>query len=199
MDISVKIRSYLQIFRELGITGLNTEAEAMAERNLFLHPEEPAELWEFITTILSYIGMGHYDERSWHWSPSSDTVYSFDPEALDSRKMYSLFLQGLSAITNGECTLAVGKEYEATEEEQHKVHFYFHGRSCEYTAKSSGDWFDLHILNEINALLKEEGIRKRFFFLVSGCQMIVIFYNTAEWAAAFTDRLDAPLYEYVDF
>ena len=194
MDLTVDIKQHLRILKELGITGIGDEIELMAERRLIICPEEAAEAWDITTTILSYTGMGHFDSAMRYWMPSSDTVYSFDAEALDPHKMYTFFLEGISAISQKEFPFLVLKEYEAIDGEPHKILFHHKNKQYEFVAKCSGDWFDLHILNFINAILEQEKIEKRFFFLVSGCQMIVVFYNTPEWADTFTERLGYPLY-----
>ncbi|MFR1518932.1 MAG: hypothetical protein ACLSVG_09220 [Clostridia bacterium] len=199
MDISVGIEKHLRVLKELGITGINAEMEAIAQRSLITRTEEAAEVWDIATTILSYAGMGRFDSSMRRWRPSSDSVYSFDAEALEPRKMYTFFLQGISSINQNEFSLSDLREYEAIDGEAHKIFFRYNGRPYEFVSSCSGDWFDLHILNFINAILEEEKKPKRFFFLVSGCQMVVIFYNTAEWADTFTERLGYPLYCTVDF
>lgn len=199
MDISVEIKRYLRTLKALGINGISKEIEALAERSLLMRSEEAAEVWDITTTILSYTGIGQFDSAMRRWSPSSDTVYSFDMEALDPGKMYTFFLQGISAINQKEFSIDTPKESVALDGEPHKIDFRYNGRPYEFAAKGSGDWFDLRILNFVNSILEENKSNKRLFFLVSGCQTIVIFYNTPEWADAFTEKLGYPLYCTVDF
>ncbi len=199
MELSAEIKKHLQALQELGITEISREIETLAERSLFLPSAEAAEAWAITTTVLSYTGMGEFDSAMRRWSPSSFSVYSFDPEALDPRRMYTFFLQGLSAISRSEFSITEAAEYDADGEEAHMIRFQKNGRPYEYVAQSGGDWFDLRILNFINSIQEKENCRHRFFFLVSGCQMIVVFYNTPEWAEAFTAKLGYPLYSAVDF
>lgn len=124
MDLTVDIKQHLRILKELGITGIGDEIELMAERRLIICPEEAAEAWDITTTILSYTGMGHFDSAMRYWMPSSDTVYSFDAEALDPHKMYTFFLEGISAISQKEFPFLVLKEYEAIDGEPHKILFH---------------------------------------------------------------------------
>lgn len=79
------------------------------------------------TTVLSYTGMGEFDSAMRRWSPSSFSVYSFDPEALDPRRMYTFFLQGLSAISRSEFSITEAAEYDADGEEAHMIRFQKNG------------------------------------------------------------------------
>ena len=142
-------------------------------------------------SLLSSEGYGSYDDN-WVWYPSSDSVYSFDCEVLDTSHMYTYFLRGVLAIS--------GEEFSLTyiEERQDEVDFYsssgtqtisfrYNDTPYYFRARYMGDWMDCTIIDYVNYVLETEGNPKRLWCIGDGGQGYIVFYNTEEWADQFRE------------
>lgn len=141
--------------------------------------------------VLSSEGYGNYDDN-WIWHPSSDSVYSFDCESLDSSRMYTYFLRGVLAIS--------GEEFSLTyiEESQKEVDLYsnsgaqtlsfrYNDTPYYFRARYMGDWMDCTIIDFMNNVFETEGNSKRLWCTGDGWQGYILFYNTEEWAKEFQE------------
>lgn len=66
---------------------------------------EDMEESQLIGMLLSNIGHGKFDFTDWSWEPLSDQIYSFDMEVFNTSCMYTTFLQGVRAITDGDLNI----------------------------------------------------------------------------------------------
>lgn len=148
--------------------------------------------------LLFNAGMGQYDD-AWNWSPSSDTVYSFDAEVFDVGRMYETFLTGISAIGQGKLTFTdVTEDMRDVNEEEgtgvRHVSFRLNGTPYAYDAREMQDWFDIGMLDFMNKALEAEGMPERLLFTSDGMQGVIVLFGTPQWARSFTEATGVALF-----
>lgn len=188
------------VLRELGLLQFTEERmEAEADEHIAILKELSLYFPQWVEyylepdylSLLSSEGYGSYDDN-WVWYPSSDSVYSFDCEVLDTSHMYTYFLRGVLAIS--------GEEFSLTyiEERQDEVDFYsssgtqtisfrYNDTPYYFRARYMGDWMDCTIIDYVNYVLETEGNPKRLWCIGDGGQGYIVFYNTEEWADQFQE------------
>lgn len=193
------VREAAAILDELEIASISGRMIVEFERSWNSVPKETRDSLDVITMLLAAVGVGHFDARTHEWTPTSDIVYSFDMEAFDIDRMYTLFLQGIQSISGEEFTIeqireeSGGAEYP-TGRETKRVRFLFDGRECMYRAQVNHDWFDVGILDYMNEVLADTGNPKRLYFMSDGYQECIIFYCTEFWARRFEKKTGCRLY-----
>lgn len=203
---NLTVREYADLLEEAGIIELTGENIAEIEKMIEGMPEEVVEALEpsqVPAFLLTAVGKGEYDFDEWTWTPGSRQVYSFDLEAFDFEKMYTYFLEGVSAINEGEFELTQIKEEvsggEIEEEtegeaESHTIQFCYNGTEYAYEAEAYYDWFDTGMLDFMNRVLEKEGNPKRLYWMGDGYQECIVLYCAPKWADSFYEitgcRLD---------
>lgn len=182
----------------LGISGFSEEIIKEIEETWSAYPDMVAHMGK-TAILLTYVGHGNYDYDTGVWTPNSSQVYSFDVEVFDIERMYTLFLQGLSAINNNEFEISQVVEdtskvnYEQGTGEQ-IISFCYNDTLYTYTARVDYDWFDTGFLNFMNEVLKTENNNKQLYFMGDGYQECFVFYCTKEWAEFFMEKTGSELY-----
>lgn len=188
--------SYAHIAAELeefGITGATPELLDSLEE---AYRDYPWELRRYVNKpviLLSYLGFGEYDENTWAWTPSTNGVYSFDLEVFRLDTMYSDFLNGVSAIGNGELEFTNIREDISDVDYNNwtgtqRVSFDWNGKSYTINADFMGDWFDTDAINQLNDILESQGSQKRIWATYDDGQCIILFYGDDAWAAKFAAK-----------
>lgn len=186
------------VLEELGITHIPTETIQQLEDSWRSTPSEITEHIDKTADLLTHIGRGSYDYATYTWTPTSHQVYSFDMEVDDIGQMYTLFLQGISAISNGE--FEITDIVEDTSKVNYEdgtgtqiIHFNCNGNPYTFEATVDYDWFDVNMIDFMNQVLKKEKLSKQLFSTGDGYQECIIFFCTKDWAARFSDKTGCDL------
>ena len=184
------------VLRELGIE-VQDDMVASMEEEWKDYPEEVAECLDEGAMLLSALGMGNYNYTTWEWTPVSKQVFCFDMEAFDIGNMYKNLFRGVEAISDGELSFA--DVDEACDFEQlsgtRDVKFILNGEMYQYKAKLESDWYDIYILDYLNDIVKEKGLKKQLYFMPDCGQGCIVFYADEAWAAEFTSKTGYSLYQ----
>lgn len=169
----------LDTLEELGFSFTEEEQDAMKE-----WPEAG------YADMLALAGWGEFAEDTWEWSPTSSQVYALDTEVFLVDRMYIDFMEGLLSISEGELPITdiVQDDRDVDwEEGTGKFHITLNYGEKEYsfTAEAMSDWLDVGILEQINGMLKKEGVEKRFYAAWNNLQGITVLYREPSWARRF--------------
>ena len=202
-------------FRELGIN-IPDEAVSETERSLEAMNAQIKEYgiswgeqpWDFPLMLLDRVGWGDFDFETGEWTPTSSDVYAFDAEVFDICHMYTLFLQGVSAIVPGfvcaDVTEVIDEWDEAVIMEKYPeptlwhpegtvtVRFILNGHSREMELNYYGDWFDETAIDKLNDILAEEGFPGRLRAYFDGGQGLILFYGDDAFAAQLEKIMPVP-------
>jgi hypothetical protein len=182
--------SYTEIaaeLEELGITGIDDDLIETLEQydnGYYFNAAYYKTL-----NLLSWVGVGEYDEEGRNWSPSRNGVYWFDAEVFDIEYMYTNFLEGVSSLDR-ELNFENIKEYT-----QHKDHMNnarirtitFDWKDKNYILQGNvySDWFDFQVAEDLNDIIKNSNTGRQLYFTPDGGQGVLIFYRDAQWAMEF--------------
>lgn len=150
--------------------------------------------------LLSFLGMGTYDYSENMWTPSTNGVYSFDAEIFGIEKMYTDFLEGVSALDEEELDFKNIQEDTSNINWEEgtgtkTVSFEWKGETFRLEAEIQNDWFDLNFAKELNQIIIENQSGKRLFFATDGYQEYLVFYHDADWAMEFQNKTGLVLSE----
>lgn len=184
------------VLRELGIE-VPEETVTSMEEAWKDYPEEIAESLDEGAMLLSVLGMGNYNYETWEWTPGSEQVYCFDMEAFDIGNMYGNLFRGIEAISGGELIFSdVNEECDFEKlSGTREVIFKLNAKEYQYDAKQESDWYDLYILDCLNDIIKEQGLKKQLYFMNDCGQGCIVFYADEEWAADFMSKTGYTLYQ----
>ncbi|WP_310603741.1 hypothetical protein [Anaerosporobacter sp.] len=180
--------------KELGLMRSNELQKAKLIEGISEIPEEVINEMgerELCGMILDSIGGGTFDYDSGEWTSTSDSVYSFDVEMFWVDKMYTQFLEGVSAITYyddirfTEIEEQTGLKDSETGKEIQRIRFRCNEKQYQYDAVVDNDWFDVGMIAYMNEVLKEHNSEKQLWVTSDGYQNCILFYETAEWAKEF--------------
>lgn len=134
------------------------------------------------------------------WAPYENGVYAFDLEVFDVGKMYTDFLNGISALDREELDFQEIQEdtSQVNWEEgtgKRTVTFLWENESFELETKENTDWFDMDVAYQLNQIIREHGKEKQLFFAGDGYQEIFVFYREKDWADAFSKATGLELTE----
>ena len=191
MDIQKYIRNSLFKLRLMGIESRVDEREMidgfLQMPREILNDMEPAQI---LGMILDNVGAAQYDGESGRISLSSRQLYSFDMEVFDTSTMYTVFLNALNELSDGELVFADiregtdGEAYSAGVGTQ-TVAFTLNGQRCRFDVQVNYDWFDTEIIGYINQLLQKQPVTKALYGTSDGFQNCILFYTTDQWAEGF--------------
>lgn len=187
------------MLEECGITGAN-EGKLSELEESYANLYSPGEGPDKALLLLMVLGSGEYDYSSGTFTPSRNGVFWFDLEVIDLDRMYTNFLSGVSALSEGELdfenvredTSQVGWE-EGTGHTT--ISFEWQGEQHSLEATFYYDWFDVGVADKLNEIIIEHGDGKRLYFADDGGQGCIVFYRTPEWAADFQEETGIVLYE----
>lgn len=183
---AMDVRTAAVVLEELGIGGITEEIIAEIENYPYRADNE-------VTTLLSYVGFGEYDDESWEWSPAGNGVYAVDIEFLDISGMYRDFLAGIEDIGGGELV------FEDIEEDLwigawelgygwKKVSFTLNGKEHTLRPFMNMDWLDIGFADKVARLVDRADTGKRLYFLYEPDTVFYVFYRDAAWAEEFEAR-----------
>lgn len=118
VEVDLNNQSFEEVaarLNELGIDGFNEEMINNLQEKWNQASDEHRESINKTIWLLDAVGTGTYDYETWTYTPSSDDVYVFDMEFFNVEAMYRDFLQGVSAIGDGDL------EFTEIEENLEKV------------------------------------------------------------------------------
>lgn len=188
------------LLESLGIEFSEEDKEMISrsiDETLANYPEDLLKKFGFdrdrfsdIPTILSWLGYGDTDYETGITTYSSDDVFAFDTEMYDVEGGYLELLNAVERMSGGaadigNCEIEISEDLFMKGEGSFPIRFELNGQACEYTAKLQTDWMDCEIINYINRILKEQGIKESIWSMFDTGQGTVIFYNDADWAKEF--------------
>ncbi|MBD5533462.1 MAG: hypothetical protein HDQ98_14900 [Lachnospiraceae bacterium] len=197
MDVKNFLMMNVKKLEDLGITIPKELDISEIIKGILNMPEEVIEAMEesqLTGMLLSHIGHGKYDFTDWSWSPLSDQVYSFDMEVFNTSSMYTIFLQGIQAITNNDLNITdVSEDCSKVDFEEgcgtQTVQFRCNSKSYQYNASANYDWFDTGMLSFMNQVVKEQNTGKSLYAASDGYQGCILFYQTKEWSEQFHELM----------
>jgi len=174
--------------KELGINGITDDTIKELTDNSLDYPE--GIIYNKFATMLTTLGIGNYDYDNYTWTPGNNSVYSFDVEVYDIDEMYTLFLQGISSIGEGELeftniiedTSKVNWDYGSG---KRSVSFDWNGTTYTLNAKMQSDWFDVKVIKQLNKIIKKANTGKKIYITFDDYQECIVFYRDSEWAKRF--------------
>ena len=191
--------SYEEMAEELADLGITISQQTIDELNAY-DAEYAAEYGDYyaqnataskIADLLYWEGYGFYDEETWEWIPSESGVYWFDLEIYYLDSIYSNFLRGLDAMSDGITISNVSEDYTNVDIDGGTgsvlVRFDCNGTSYTLEAKYEFDWFDTNMLYELGIILNRDGDPCDLWYLFDG-QSVMLYYGTAEQAENLTKK-----------
>jgi hypothetical protein len=195
-DISARISgkisdsaSYTEIATELeklGITGIDDNLIASLEQYDHSYSHYNTAYYKTLN-LLSWVGMGEYNEDDWNWTPSSNGVFWMDSEVYDIQYMYSDFLTGISALDK-ELDFQIIREWTETDHwdtGSQFIHFSWNGEEYTLTGELYYDWFDFQVAKDLNKIIENTNTGKQLYFAFDGGQGVLVFYRDAQWVREF--------------
>lgn len=188
---NLNLKSYKEIaaiLEKYGISGISDVSIKRFEKNDKLMPV--GVIHDKTAMLLTEAGMGITNYDTWEWTPTENGVYCFDAEVFDIEKMYTNFLLGVSAISEGELDFknitedTGGVDWENGTGKR-TVSFEWNGCTYRLEATFEHDWFDFNIAAGLNKIIIENGNGKRLYFTGDGYQECIVFYRDSEWVDAF--------------
>ena len=163
MDVENFMTVNIKKLETLGITIPEELNVSQITEGILNMPEEVIESMEeshLIVMLLSNIGYGKYDFTDWSWEPLSEQIYSFDMEAVNTSSIYTMFLQGIQAITGDDLNITdISEDCEKVDFEKgcglQTIRFQCNGKSYQYNASVNYDWFDTGMLSFMDQVIKE--------------------------------------------
>lgn len=183
---AMDVRTAAVVLEELGIGGITEEIIAEIEAYPYRADNE-------VTTLLSYVGFGEYDDETWEWSPAGNGVYAVDMEFFEISGMYTDYLAGVADIGGGELV------FENIEEDLwigsaelgygwKKVSFILNGTRHTLWPFMNMDWLDIGFADKVAKLVDRADTGKRLYFLYEPDTVFYVFYRDAAWAAEFEEK-----------
>ena len=174
----------------LGIEGITDEMVNLLQNEWDESPEDSRMYIDKAASLLTAVGCGSWDPETWVWTPSSSNVYAFDMEFMNIDTMYTEFLQGVSALGNGDLDFVnIEENLDKVDWENgsgsRSVKFEWQGSNSYLSAEMMSDWFDFSVADDLNILIAARCNGKQLYFGSDGYQMIYVFYCTPEWAENF--------------
>ena len=181
------------LLEEFGITGIPNELLEALEQQWKEFPPEALDSMNKLALLLTEVSMGQYDFKAGIWTPTSDVVYSFDVEALDSGNMYDILFQGIASIAGDQLQISDVRQADGEGYYDRKVYFTLDGIEHCFQAEFGGDWYDTKILDKLNQILEEQKASRRLWFMTDGYQQVIVFFCEEAWAKAFMEKTGCTL------
>lgn len=118
-------------------------------------------------------------------------------EVFNTSSMYTMFLQGIQAITNEDLNITDIKEDCSKVDFEmgcgtQTIQFQCNGKPYQYNASVNYDWFDTGMLSFMNQVIKEQNTGKSLYAASEG-QDCILLYQTKEWSKQFQELMGFPL------
>lgn len=156
------------------------------------------ELGPYYTTLF-WLGLGHWDDETWEWSPTSSNVYALDMEVFELEGMYLDFFSGLQAVSKGSLPITDMRADNSQADWERgtgtmALEFSFDGTPHRLEMRLMYDWLDPSVLDQVNAVLEEHGVTERFYGACDGYQGLLVVYGAPDWARRFQAVTGITLY-----
>lgn len=115
------------LLEDFGITSISKDSLEALEQQWNEFPPEVLDSMNKMALLLTEVSMGRYDFRAGTWTPTSNAVYSFDMEALDSGNMYEILFQGISSIAGNQLQITEVRQEDGEGDYGRKVYFTLDG------------------------------------------------------------------------
>ena len=181
------------LLEDFGITGISKELLESLEEQWNEFPPEALDSMNKLALLLSEVSMGRYDFKTGTWTPTSNIVYSFDMEALDSGNMYDILFQGIASIAGEQLQIREVRQDDGEGYYDRKVYFTVDGAEHCFQAEFGGDWYDTKILDKLNQILEEQNTSYRLWFMTDGYQQVIVFFCEEAWAREFMEKTGCAL------
>lgn len=177
------VRTAAVVLEELGIGGITEEIVTEIESYPYRADNE-------VTTLLSYVGFGEYDDETWEWFPAGNGVYAVDMEFFEISGMYTDYLAGIEDIGGGELVFGEIEEdiWIGSWELGYgwkKVSFTLNGERHTLRPFMNMDWLDIGFADKVAEQVDRADTGKRLYFLCEPDTVFYVFYRDAAWAAEF--------------
>ena len=131
--------------------------------------------------LLCYEGMGHYDDYTWEWTPSTSGVYWFDAELFYPDTMYTDFLTGVAAMHEDLDFENIREDYSDVDWYEGSgtvlISFDWNGQHYVMEAEYNGDWFNSDVLYELMEIVQSDGCDGELAYTHDGGQGFLLFYG----------------------
>ncbi len=194
---------YRQIAAELETLGIHVIDEdliqELEEFDASYWPGYSPDGTEKYISLLSWVGMGTYEEDTLEWTPLECGVFWFDAEAFDPGNMYTDLLCGIRALDkNILCFSDIQEDTTSVDWDSgtgtQKVSFYWNGQQHTLTASVDYDWYDLSFLDRLNEIIKDNADGKQLYFAWDLGQGFLVFFGDPQWASRFESATGIRLY-----
>ena len=137
-----------------------------------------------VQDLLYWEGSGVTDPDTMEWTPSVSGIYWMDMEVWNAATIYTDFLTGLDAMTDGITVTNIREEYADANLESGtgsvSVSFVLNGESQFLEAWYNFDWFDMEFVLQLGAILEADGDPENLYVSDDGGQGLYFFYGDEE-------------------
>ncbi len=159
---------------ELGIGGITDEVVSRMEERYAKLPEHL--IFDKTAALLVHAGYGGHRAESGGQSYSGGGVYCFDVGAFDRERMYTDFLNGISALGGEELMFTnIAEDLDGVDWAYgigtRTVGFDWNGVRYTLTAAHRDGWFDSSVADQLNKIIIGQDTGKRLFFASGGEQV----------------------------
>lgn len=153
-----------------------------------------------VLSLLSIAGYGNYDWDTWEWTPPDSGVYWLDLEAFDIEHMYTQYLTGIAAISDGKLVITdIEENHDNVDWEsgtgEVTLSFTVNGTANNLIIPLTYDWYDTASLDEINRILNAQHTGRQIYVASDSGQGILLFYRSPQWAKEFNNTTGIPLHK----
>lgn len=193
-----------EVLLELDFDPIADEIFEQAKKESEIYPDDNP-----FSILLATLGTGNYGydaESNYTWFPLTDDLYrlsiydgEMDVYAGAGESAYLNLLRGITHVCSEELSITdirLEKQircgfaglYVST------VSFKLNGEPHELTGKTVSPWIDLYFLNDLAALIRENGGDKQLYFGATDfSRNILVFYRDDAWAKRFEQETGIPL------
>lgn len=168
--------SYQEIAEELEPLGICISKDTLDELD-----DCSSDSYYNALDLLCYEGMGHYDDYTWEWTPSTSGVYWFDAELFYPDTMYTDFLTGVAAMHEDLDFENIREDYSDVDWYEGSgtvlISFDWNGQHYVMEAEYNGDWFNSDVLYELMEIVQSDGCDGELAYTHDGGQGFLLFYG----------------------
>lgn len=145
-----------------------------------------------VQDLLYWEGSGQTDQETLEWTPSQSGIYWMDLEVWNVSAMYTDFLTGLDAMSDGITIANLREDHTDADPENGTgnvdIYFDLNGTRHSLDAWSNYDWFDTEVVVQLGEILEADQDPGNLYVSYDGGQGLYFFYS-GEAAAKELSRL----------
>lgn len=111
------------------------------------------------------------------WVSISDDLWYFDTECIEDNGIYVQIINRLIQISRGLLQLTDIDDHVDIDKNEAWVSFLLNDRPYKWDLKVDDDWFDMSLIQKLNALLFENGFDKKYAVAVIDQSCFISFFN----------------------